>query len=352
MTDMTRKLPPLDIDNIRRLLRRGEGTRVLEVVGDRWAFLILRDAFLRVRRFEDLRRRTGAARGTLAARLAELVEHGVLQRLPYGTVPGRLEYRLTEKGLGFYPVALCMWSWENRWSAGFDLPPRMTHRRCGHDLDPRLTCGHCDQTVHLRDIGYTMGPGARHAVRSARATRRRQTAGPGGYGEGVDTTMFHAVDTVADRWTAVLLAAMFFGLRRYDDINAALGIATNILADRLRLLLSAGVIERQIYQERPPRHEYRLTEKGLELFPFTLAMHEWGARWMPAPHGPVIRLMHQPCGHALRSQLTCGACGQLVDPHDVLIAPPPKARRARTAHPGPRAQERGGKGKKPLVRRT
>lgn len=346
---MSRSPPTVDVETIRRLLRRGEGTRVLEVVGDRWSFLILRDAFLRVRRFEDLRRRTGAARGTLTARLNELVEHGVLQRVPYDPVPGRLEYRLTEKGLGFYPVALCMWKWENRWSAGFDLPPRMVHRRCGKTLDPVLTCGHCDQPVQLRDVGHAVGPGAHHAVRTARATRRRQSAGPDGYGEGVDTTMFHAVDTVADRWTAVLLAALFLGLRRYDDINAALGIATNILADRLRLLLSAGVVERHLYQDRPARHEYRLTAKGHELFPFTLAMHEWGARWMPSPHGAVIRLLHRSCGHSLRSRLTCHACGEMVDPHDVLIEPGARRRRTRTAA---RDQARGGRGKKPLVRRT
>ena len=342
---MTRTPSQVDVEAIRHLLRRGEGTRVLEVVGDRWSFLILRDAFLRVRRFEDLRRRTGAARGTLAARLAALVKHGILQRVPYGPVPGRLEYRLTEKGLGFYPVALCMWKWENRWSAGFDLPPRMVHRRCGKTLDPQLTCAHCDAPVHLREVGHEPGPGARHPLRAARATRRRQTAGPDGYAEGVDTTMFHAVDTVADRWTAVLLAALFFGLRRYDDISAALGIATNILADRLRLLLSAGVVERHLYQERPARHEYRLTAKGFDLFPFTLAMHEWGARWMPSPHGAVIRLQHRPCGHPLRSRLACSACGEAVDPHDVLIEP---AARPRAKRPHPR----GGKGKKPLVRRT
>lgn len=346
---MMRTTPRLDVDAIRDLLRRGEGTRVLDVLGDRWSFLILRDAFLRVRRFEDLRRRTGAARGTLAARLAELVDHGVLQRLPYGPVPGRLEYRLTEKGLGFYPVALCMWKWENRWSAGFDLPPQMVHRRCGKALDPLMTCGHCDQPVHLRDIGFSTGPGARHPMRGGRSTRRRQSAGPDGYGEGVDTTMFHAVDTVADRWTAVLLAALFFGLRRYDDINAALGIATNILADRLRLLLSAGVVERHLYQDRPARHEYRLTAKGLDLFTFTLAMHEWGARWMPSPHGAVIRLQHRACGHALRSRLVCGACGELADPRDVVIEPVAAGKRA---HGRTRVQARGGKGKKPLVRRT
>ena len=62
-------------------------------------------------------------------------------------------------------------------------------------------------------------------------------------GDGVDTTMFHSVDTVGDRWTALLVASLFFGLKRYDDINSALGIATNILADRLRRLVAAGVVE-------------------------------------------------------------------------------------------------------------
>lgn len=351
---MNRKPPRIDIETIRQLLRRGEGTRVLEVMGDRWSFLILRDAFLRVRRFEDFRRRTGAARGTLAARLSDLVDHGLLQRQPYGPVPGRLEYRLTEKGLAFYPVALCMWKWENRWSEGYDLPPRIVHRRCGEALDPLLTCGHCDQPIDLREVGFQPGPGARHPARAVRgATRRRQSSGPEGYGDGVDTTMFHAVDTIADRWTAVLLAALFLGLRRYDDISAALDIATNILADRLRLLLSAGVIERHLYQERPARHEYRLTPKGFELFPFTLAMHEWGARWMPSPHGAVIRLLHRSCDHSLRSRLTCRACGEAVDPRDVLIESAARIRAGRRHAKGhARVQARGGKGKKPLVRRT
>jgi DNA-binding HxlR family transcriptional regulator len=157
--------------------------------------------------------------------------------------------------------------------------------------------------------------------------------------------MFHAVDTVGDRWTALLLAALFFGLHRYDDINSALGIATNILADRLRLLLTAGVIEQHLYQDKPPRYEYRLTEKGFDLFPFSLALHEWGARWMPTPHGPSIKMTHIPCDHRLRTRLVCGSCGEAIDPHDVAVVSDEPPRRKR-------AQSRGGKGKKPLVRRT
>src|SRR5512136_2626812 len=121
---------PRDIETVRVLLHSGEVARALQVVGDRWSFLLLRDAFLGVRRFEDLRRLTGASRGTLTARLNALVEQGILYRSPYGNAPSRLEYRLTEKGLAFYPVALCLWIWENRWGGEFGLPPSLVHARC------------------------------------------------------------------------------------------------------------------------------------------------------------------------------------------------------------------------------
>ncbi len=329
------------IDTIRQLLRSGEVARALNEVGDRWSLLIMRDAFLGVQRFEDLRRRTGASRGTLTARLNAMVDAGLLYRSPYGSAPGRLEYRLTEKGLAFYPVALCMWTWENRWGGEYGLPPRLVHPACGRTLRPLFVCHHCGVPVERHDLSYKPGPGARGPGSARSLTRRRNGARAGG--DGVDTTMFQCVDTVGDRWTALLIGALLFGLHRYDDINAALGIATNILADRLRRLLAAGVIEQRLYQERPPRHEYHLTAKGRDFFGFTVALQDWGARWMPRPDGPALVLRHEPCGHRLRSRLVCAGCGGEVDPREV------------TTHDGTgaaRGQRRGGQGKKPLVRRT
>ena len=108
-----------DVPTIRSLLLSGEGGRALLQIGDRWSFLILRDAFLGVRRFEDFRRLSGAPRATLTSRLGALVDAGILYRAPYGRSPERLEYRLTEKGLALYPVALCLWAWETRWVGEF-----------------------------------------------------------------------------------------------------------------------------------------------------------------------------------------------------------------------------------------
>jgi DNA-binding HxlR family transcriptional regulator len=340
---VVRRTPrPADIETIRDLLRSGEVARALQTVGDRWSFLLMRDAFLGVRRFEDLRRRTGASRGTLTSRLNSLVEQGLFYRSPYGHAPSRLEYRLTEKGLAFYPVALCMWMWENRWGGEFGLPPRLVHAACGETLNPRIACVHCDASIDRHDLSYRPGPGARHYADQQSTTRRRESPAVA-RGEGIDTTMFHCVDTVGDRWTALLVGALFFGLHRYDDINAALGIATNILADRLRRLLAAGVIGQHLYQEHPPRFEYRLTRKGWDLFPFTVALHEWGTRWIASPHGPGLKLRHTPCGHSLRTKLVCGGCNQPVEARAVEI---------RGATRWPAGQRRGGQGKKPLVRRT
>lgn len=337
-----RRMPrPRDVETIRDLLRSGEGSRALHCIGDRWSFLLLRDAFLGVRRFEDLRRLTGASRGTLTARLNALVEQGILYRSPYGNAPSRLEYRLTEKGLAFYPIALCLWIWENRWGGEFGLPPRLLHARCGKVLHPVLSCAHCQGAVDPHEVEYEPGPGAAHYAAGNRSTRRRQGP-PTAPGDGVDTTMFHSVDTVGDRWTALLVAALFFGLKRYDDISAALGIATNILADRLRRLLAAGVLEQHLYQERPPRHEYRLTAKGWDLFPFTIALHDWGSRWIPSPHGPGLKLRHLPCDHRLRGVMTCGACHAPIEPQDVTVRGASRwaARRERPAGTG-KAKRRG-----------
>ena len=345
---------PRDVETIRNLLRSGEGARSLQCIGDRWSFLLLRDAFLGVRRFEDLRRLTGASRGTLTARLNALVEQGILYRSPYGNTPSRFEYRLTEKGLAFYPIALCLWIWENRWGGEFGLPPRLLHLRCGKTLNPVMTCGHCRGEIDPHEVEFEPGPGAQRYAAASRATRRRQGP-PTSPGDGVDTTMFHSVDTVGDRWTALLVAALFFGLHRYDDINAALGIATNILADRLRRLLAAGVIEQHLYQDRPPRYEYRLTAKGWDLFPFTIALHDWGSHWIPSPHGPGLKLRHAPCGHRLRGVMTCGACQAPIEPQNVTVRgatrwatarrePPagkkPARRSARAPTPAPGAARR------------
>ena len=313
---------------VKFLLRSGEGARALPVVGDRWVLLILRDAFLGARQFEDFRRLTGAARGTLSTRLNTLVEQGVLYRNPYRKTPLRLEYRLTDKGMAFYPVALALWNWELRWASEFGLPPQLAHVPCGHTMQPQLVCMHCRERLRPEDVTFEPGPGAKvYAEQPAQERRRREVASK--VAAGVDTTMFHSIDTMGDRWSMLLLASLFFGLHRYDDISEAMGIATNILADRLRRLLAAGVVEQRLYQDRPPRHEYRLTAKGWALYPAIIAVQDWASTWIPSPAGPGLRLRHKSCGHTLRCRMACDHCHADIDPHDVALKPTTRWRTTR-----------------------
>jgi DNA-binding HxlR family transcriptional regulator len=131
--------------------------RTLSVVGDRWTLMILRDAFLGARRFEQFGA-VGLTRHRLADRLRRLVQAGVLDRVPYQDRPRRFEYRLTEKGRDLYPVIVSLVRWGDRWMAGDDGPPvELVHRDCGHVVMPELACPHCARPVAARDMRVRPG---------------------------------------------------------------------------------------------------------------------------------------------------------------------------------------------------
>lgn len=136
--------------------------RALSIVGDRWTLLILRDAFLGLRRFEDFRRDLALPRHRLADRLKKLVDAGVLRRERYQENPPRDEYRLTEKGIDLYPVIVSLVRWGDRWMAGDDGPPlELVHRGCGHVVSPTLHCPDCREPIGARDMRGRAGPGSR-----------------------------------------------------------------------------------------------------------------------------------------------------------------------------------------------
>jgi DNA-binding HxlR family transcriptional regulator len=130
--------------------------QALSVIGDRWTMLILREAFMRVRRFEDFQARTGAPRPVLADRLKTLVDNGVLERRLYSEHPDRFEYRLTEKGRDLYPVVVSLLRWGDRWMSSAAGPPvELRHRACGHPMHPELACPECGEWVEARDMEAT-----------------------------------------------------------------------------------------------------------------------------------------------------------------------------------------------------
>lgn len=127
--------------------------RALAVVGDRWTLLVLREAFLKTRRFEDFQSRLGIARRVLTERLAGLVDNGVLEKIPYQQRPVRYDYRLTDKGLALYPVILSLVHWGDVHLGDGNGPPIIhRHKACGHDFRSVLTCSECGEALGARDV--------------------------------------------------------------------------------------------------------------------------------------------------------------------------------------------------------
>jgi DNA-binding HxlR family transcriptional regulator len=135
--------------------------RTLELVGERWTILVLRDVFLGRRRFDQLQRSLGVARNVLAARLERLVGEGILEKAPYQERPARYEYRLTEKGLDLWPVIVELLRWGDRYAAPQAGPPIVIrHRDCGGELGERRICTRCGEPLGARDVRAELGPGA------------------------------------------------------------------------------------------------------------------------------------------------------------------------------------------------
>jgi DNA-binding HxlR family transcriptional regulator len=145
--------------------------RTLEIVGERWTILILRDAFLGVRRFDDFQRGLGVSRGILAGRLDRLCDEGILERRRYRESPQRFEYRLTEKGRDLWPVLMSLMNWGDTYEAEHGPPKLFFHRECGGELTDRLTCVKCGEDLTVREVEWRPGPGASGSQRGRRATR-------------------------------------------------------------------------------------------------------------------------------------------------------------------------------------
>jgi DNA-binding HxlR family transcriptional regulator len=125
--------------------------RTLDIVGEKWALLAIREVFLGSRRFDEMVRQTGAPRDTLAARLRTLVATGILERRPYQEHPARFEYYLTAAGRDLYPVIVTLMRWGDQYLAGDDGPPLVVEHHCGHQLTAQVICQACGEPLHPRD---------------------------------------------------------------------------------------------------------------------------------------------------------------------------------------------------------
>lgn len=134
------------------------------------------------------------------------------------------------------------------------------------------------------------------------------------------------LELVGEWWTLLIVRDLQLGVTRFEDFQSRLGIARNVLADRLRGLVDAGIVEKVPYQQHPERFDYRLTEKGADLWGVVNAMRQWGDRWA-APDGPPLEFVHRTCGNVTTLVPTCDVCGEVVERTDVRAVAGPGAGR-------------------------
>ena len=299
-----------------QLVEANSATRALNILGDQWSLVILYLEFLGVKRFEDFKNRIGLARSLLINRLRRLHAAGVLEVAVYQERPVREEYRLTAMGRDLYRLALMIIRWEKRWFYDPENPSHRLKHGCGHEFTPEFRCGHCGELVSPRDVYAEPGPGAGFDPAPPPRAQRRSIV-PVGSLNGGNPMLDRAFHVLGDRWTSHVIASAFMGRRRFGDFLTALGVAPNVLADRLSRLVELGVLRKELYQQRPDRWEYRLTDQGRDLYPLIAELNRWGDKWLDGGRGPPLVTYHRPCGHVLEPKITCDQCHQEVTPPDI-----------------------------------
>ena len=150
----------------------------------------------------------------------------------------------------------------------------------------------------------------------------------------MNCSIAQSLEVIGEWWTLLILRDSFLGVRRFDDFVQRLGIARNVLANRLDTLIDAGVLERRPYDEARGRFDYVLTDKGRALWPVMIALRQWGDQWILGVGNEPLLLEHRSCGQATTAQMTCSSCGEELDARSVRAVPGPGA--APGALPGAR----------------
>lgn len=296
-----------DAAETHRMIAASSASRALNLLGDRWTLMISSSAFAGVTRFEDFQSGIGIARSLLTDRLRRLETAGVLVRSRYCERPPRDEYLLTEMGRDLFGPSMMIIRWEKRWHFDPKVRAHNMKHSCGHDFIPECRCNHCRMEILARDTIGEPGPGAgMEPAPKARAQRRSTVE----INSGTHAMIERSIEVLGDRWIAHVIANAFYGHRRFSEFQQALGVATNILSERLARLVSLGILEQSQYQDSPVRYEYKLTPKGLDLFPLVLELVRWGGRWMSDLSGPPEYIRHKPCGGIITPLLTCSHCGE------------------------------------------
>jgi len=279
----------------------------LDTVCDTSVLLILEACWLGDRSFTQICKSTGLQKALVSNRLTFLQDEGIIKKLLPSDGGKRHLYLLTRRGLALLPVSVLMLAWEQRWSQQKNAPlVKMVHINCGQEIIPDTQCQSCGDRITLADLSIAE-PELLFAGQTSFLRRRRQA--------GLDREnihVFHEISEIlGDRWTTLILRQAFLGDKRFDDFVKSLGIASNILNDRLARGLDNGLFTKQAYQHNPQRYEYILSAKAMDILPMILMIGKWGIE-QKVPSGQRFQHIRHICGAVLNPVVVCSHCGEEI----------------------------------------
>jgi DNA-binding HxlR family transcriptional regulator len=283
--------------------------RLIELIIDRWASLIIRESFFGIHRFDDFHKNLGIAPNILSVRLQRLIDAGIFKVVRYSNNPVRYEYHFTEMGRDLYPLIICIKYWGDKWmSQGYKPDEMLYHVDCGSTYVPVPVCSECGEKIEYGDVLYDA------AIRKMAASKYRlidtRKRKPSKLVKDIENVCSseRALNMVGDRWTFLIIREALLGVKRFDTFLEELDISRTILASRLKFLVSNNIMVKRRYSDHPPRYEYKLTQKGADFYPIGLATISWENKWLTGMGLPALSLKHKKCGKVFNSEIVCSHC--------------------------------------------
>ncbi|WP_442894646.1 winged helix-turn-helix transcriptional regulator [Bradyrhizobium sp. AZCC 1577] len=296
--------------------RKCSVARTVVILSDAWTFLVIREAFFGARRFEEFRTMLEIPRATLTDRLQRLVAEDIFRRIEYSEKSSWVEYRLTRSGMDLYPTFMSLMQFGDNWlSEKHGVPLQLIHTQCDQVTKPYVGCSHCREKVVARRVSYRDGAGA-GSVMAEPMKRSRRSSDDNQFNRGRPSSVSRALQVIGDRWSFLVIREAFFGARRFDKLQSELGIAPNILSDRLSRLVDRGIFMKRMYQSGPDRFEYLLTPMGFDLYGPLIMMMAWGDKWRSNGKAPLV-LTHLDCGHDFTPMVLCSECREPIAAHSM-----------------------------------
>jgi DNA-binding HxlR family transcriptional regulator len=278
-----------------------------ELLGDAWSWMILREAiFGRATRFGEFQENLAISPKILSARLGVLSEGGLFDRQTIEGRGGPVEYRLTDMGKDFASCLLSAMRWGLRWrDPKAQSRPPVIHTKCRCPFAAEFRCSHCAVPIKSRDVTVV----SMHRASADLIGKRRQRRPDLDVIDRSSTCpIAYTLRVIGDRWSSLVIRECFLGTKRFGEFQEHLGIASNILSNRLDRLVELCILVVSSASDESSRLGYRLTEKGHDLYSVPLSILTWGERWLANGRNPT-KLKHKLCGHQMRAVFSCASCG-------------------------------------------